>query len=178
MKEHAQDQRRQTPSSKPKESNRKADTKSALKREVKGRYDSTLTEFSDKQAKDQGTKISKLTFWYNDNEICGFKAFYTLDNGNDVAGDEHLHVKDKNSLKSSAIEVDTDDHIAHITGKYKQFVEYIKIVTAKGSIHEFGNLRENGSEDFTFDLETDEHPVSIFGALEKSTTGMFILSLL
>lgn len=149
----------------PKES-KKVPTKPAMRREYKGRYDSTLQEFNDDKVETENGKISKLTFWYDDKNIYGLKAFYTLANGNDVAGEEHLSVRDKSQLKASAIEIENDDHIAHITGKYKDFVEYIKIVTAKGVIHEFGNQNESEAQEFMFEMESDEHPILVFGALD------------
>ena len=93
---------------------------------------------------------------------------YTLPDGNDVNGNEHLRVVDKSQLKSGSIEIAKDDRIAFVTGKYKHSVGYIKIVTAKGNIHEFGNLSgPNAEHEFTFSIGAKEQPVSVFCALDK-----------
>ena len=93
---------------------------------------------------------------------------YTLPDGNDVNGNEHLRVVDKSQLKSGSIEIAQDDRIAFVTGKYKNSLGYIKIVTAKGNTHEFGNPSgPNAEHEFTFSIEAKEQPVSVFCALDK-----------
>ena len=141
--------------------------KSEPRMEVKGRYDSTLEEFNDDNIS-QDKRLNHLTVWYDDNHIYGLKANYSLDGGSDASGTEHLQVADKNQLKSGSIEIDADDHITNVSGKYKHTVGYLKIVTASGKTQEFGNV--NGTEtehEFVFDIKVKERPISVFGALDK-----------
>lgn len=164
-----EEQKKEVPKKEPKskEEIQKEQQSGYPRREVKGRTDSTLEEFNDEKIP-QGQKLNRITFWYDDNRIYGLKAYYSLPNGSDMPGKEHLKVSDKAKLKSGSIELATDDHISHIMGTYKQSVGYLKIITAKGKTHEFGNLKGNNVDhDFVFDLEAKEYPVSIFGALDE-----------
>lgn len=141
------------------------------RRDRKGRYNSKIPEFDDIQMIDKDCKISKLTFWFDSDQIYGVRACYSIENGGaDVIGQEHLIVENKEGLQCQSIEVDSDDRIAVISGRHKNFIGYIKIATLKGVQYEFGSEDgKNSAQSFMFDFETNEHPSVIYGGLDKIT---------
>lgn len=140
------------------------------RKEKKGRINSTKTqEFDDFSVVGSEAKISKLTVWFDQDRIYGLSAVYTLPNGTEIAGKEHLRLQDRDKVMARAFEIDADDRIAVVSGRYKNFVGYLKIATAKGMIHEFGSeTGKNATEHFIFDTEANEAPSVLFGALDKT----------
>ena len=57
-----------------------------------------MPEFDDSALVDKDAKISKLTFWYDKDQIYGVRAFYSMSNGSDIAGKENLQVENKAKL--------------------------------------------------------------------------------
>ena len=125
-------------------------------------------EFDDFALAEKDTKISKFTVWFDKDQIYGVRAVYSIPGGSDVAGKEHLSVEHKDQIGCQAFEIDADDRIAVVSGKHNKFIGYLKIATAKGVTHEFGNENsKNSTTPFMFDIETNEQPSVLFGALDK-----------
>ncbi len=125
-------------------------------------------EFDDFAVSEKDVKISKLTVWFDKDQIYGVRAVYSIKNGSDIAGAEHLAVEQKNDLTCQAFDIDVDDRIAVVSGKYKNFIGYLKFATAKGKTHEFGDENgKNSTTPFIFDIETNEQPSVLFGAFDK-----------
>ena len=137
-------------------------------REVQGNFDPSLDEFRDSESISTSSKISRIMCWFDNDCIYGIQAHYALSNNHDVSGPEHLRLSDKDSAKQESLEIDSDDHIVHISGKYKNCIGYLKMMTAKGVIKDFGETDGiNTISDFSFGITSKEHPSSIFGALSK-----------
>lgn len=116
---------------------------------------------------DKDAKIAKLTVWFDNDQVYGLQAAYRAPDGAEIAGKEHLAVENRDQLESRVFEIAADDRIAVITGKYKDFIGYLKVTTVKGNTQEFGY--ENGTnsvQPFIFDLEPAEFPSHVFGALD------------
>ena len=80
-----------------------------------------------------------------------------------------MQVEQKDKINCQAIEINEDDRVAVISGKFKNFIGYLKVATAKGVTHEFGNENgKNSEQSFLFDVETNEQPTILFGALDKA----------
>lgn len=140
------------------------------RKEKKGRVGVKLPEFDDFSVISRDSKISKLTVWFDKDQIYGIRAVYTLPDGSDVAGKEHLLVDQKDKVACQAIEIDADDRIAVVSGKYNNFIGYLRVATAKGVVHEFGDESgKNSVQPFLFDIETNETPAGLFGALDKAS---------
>lgn len=77
-------------------------------------------------------------------------------------------VEQKDNLECQVIQVEAGDRIAVITGKYKDFIGYLKIATVKGKTQEFGYENgKNAAQPLIFDLEANENPTLVFGGLDS-----------
>lgn len=134
-----------------------------------GRSGAGLFDFSDKDVFENlfSTKIVKLTLWLGETYINGIQASYKVDNSEDVVGNQHLAAEMKGLTKVvESLQIEPDDRITFIAGKYDEALVCLKFQTAKGKIKVFGNDKSLG-EDFEIDMEAGEQPTLLFGALCK-----------
>ena len=141
-----------------------------------GRSGLGLYEFTDKDIFENlfSTKIVKLTVWLGESFINGIQASYRLNNTEDMMGNQHLveGMKSKTKVVES-LQIDPDDYITFIAGKYTEGLTTLKFQTAKGKIKVFGDAKSLG-EDFEIEMEPGEQPTLMFGALCKRK-GIFLM---
>lgn len=134
-----------------------------------GRTGSGLYEFTDKDIFENlfSTKIVKITVWLGEAFINGIQASYRLNNTEDIMGNQHLvgEMKSKTKVVES-LQIDPDDYISYIGGKYNEGLTTLKFQTAKGKIKVFGDTKSLG-EEFELTMEPGEQPTLMFGALCK-----------
>jgi len=113
------------------------------------------------------SKIVKVTVWIGENYLNGIQMSYRINNSEDVVGNQHLapDMKGKTKLVES-LQIDPDDHISYISGKYGEALISLKLQTAKGKIKDFGNTKADG-EEFEIDIKSDEQPTMLFGAFMR-----------
>jgi Jacalin-like lectin domain. len=74
----------------------------------------------------------------------------------------------KENAKNKSLEIDTDDYISNITGKYNNGLVSLRFQTFKGTIKEFGNTHNEG-EEYDITINSGEKTSTIFGSfLENS----------
>ena len=96
--------------------------------------------------------------------INGIQCSYKLNSKEDVMGNQHLDARMKGKTKLvESLQIDADDRISFVAGKYSDAILSLKFQTAKGKIKEFGNSKATG-EDFEIDIEKGEQPTLLFGA--------------
>lgn len=131
-----------------------------------GRVESGLSEFNDKEylPTPLKSKITKLMVWLDENFIYGIQAFYKVQDSYYVAGEEHLGIEMKRKAKFvSSIEVENDDQIWWISGKYEEGLTYLKVKTVKGHIKEFGTKTDSPNE-FKISVDPNENMTLLHGA--------------
>ena len=110
-------------------------------------------------------KISRITFWWDDEYIYGFQAFY-YNNNTDHVGQLHLNTFLKDKLRIGTIEIAMDDDIKSISGNYSHGLSFLKFETLKGDTKEFGNqATTNTAKNFTINIGAEDHPSMIFAGL-------------
>lgn len=142
-----------------------------------GRTGSGLYEFTDKDIFENlfSTKIVKLTVWVGEGFINGIQASYRLNNTEDMMGNQHLVEQMKSKTKVvESLQIDPDDYISYIAGKYNEGLSTLKFQTAKGKIKVFGDPKTLG-EEFEIQMEPGEQPTLMFGALCKRKGILFNL---
>ena len=128
-----------------------------------------MHEFNDKEYIPNPfiSKINQLVVWSDYEFIYGIQAFYSMQNTFDIEGQEHIRVEMKEKVKDvSNIEIDDDDKICCISGKYSEGITYLQIKTLKGIIKEFGTDRDFG-EEFTINLGPKEELALLHGAMRE-----------
>ena len=92
---------------------------------------------------------------------------YRINNSEDVVGNQHLAPDMKGKTKVvESLQIDPDDHISYISGKYNEALISLKLQTAKGKIKDFGDMKSDG-EEFEMDVKSDEQPTMLFGAFMR-----------
>ena len=117
----------------------------ALRHEVIGKAGSKNFDDKSQVSGKSIEKIVKLIVWFDDENIFGVQAWYSSKNG-DFCGNENVNSAIKNSKKSASIEIDNDDYISYIMGKYNSGIVSLRVQTFKGQIKEFGNVQNEGDE--------------------------------
>ena len=134
-----------------------------------GRIEDGLLEFGDDDVVEDAstTKIVKVTVWIGEQFINGIQLSYKINDKEDVIGNQHLAPSMKGKTKIvESLQIDPDDRISLITGKYGKALTSIKFQTAKGKIKDFGDIQSAG-EEFEIDMQPGEQPTLLFGAFVK-----------
>jgi len=134
-----------------------------------GRIEDGLLEFGDDDIVEDPvtTKIVKVTVWIGDTFLNGIQLSYKINDKEDVIGNQHLAPSMKGKTKIvESLQIDPDDRITLISGKYGQALTSIKFQTAKGKIKDFGDIQSAG-EEFEIDMQPGEQPTLLFGAFFK-----------
>jgi hypothetical protein len=112
------------------------------------------------------SKITKIIVWYDENYIYGVQAFYSV-GSTDIIGEENIAPGIEEKMKTSqSLEVDNNDHISIITGKYDHGLVSLRIQTFKGVIKEFGNAHNEG-EEYDISIKSGEKTSTIFGTFAE-----------
>jgi len=86
------------------------------------------------------SKIAKIVLWSDDSYVYGIQAFYNMQNSFVIAGDEHIgQGMKKIARKVSTLEINEDDRIFWIYGRYTDGLTYLRMKTSSGKIIEAGN---------------------------------------
>jgi len=131
-----------------------------------GKTEDGLLAFSDKDIFENlfSTKIVKITVWVGKSFINGIQASYRVNNSEDMMGNQHLAGEMKAKTKNvESLQIDLDDNISSVSGKYNEGLISLKFQTAKGKIKEFGTTKGSGQE-FEIKIEPEEQPTLLFGA--------------
>lgn len=121
------------------------------------------------------TKIVKVTIWVGEKFLNGIQLSYRINNSEDVVGNQHLDPNMKGKTKVvESLQIDPDDYISYISGRYTEALVFLKIQTIKGKIKDFGHSKEEG-EDFEIYIKSGEQPTVLFGAFarRKSNSTIF-----
>jgi len=113
-----------------------------LGKEIGGRIGSGLLDFNDREHISNvfTSKIAKIVLWSDDSYVYGIQAFYNMQNSFVIAGDEHIgQGMKKIARKVSTLEIDEDDRIFWIYGRYTDGLTYLRMKTSSGKIIEAGN---------------------------------------
>jgi len=141
-----------------------------------GRIEDGLLEFGDDDVVEDPTttKIVKVTIWIGEEFINGIQLSYKINDKEDVIGNQHLAPSMKGKTKIvESLQIDPDDRISLITGKYGKALTSIKFQTAKGKIKDFGDIQSAG-EEFEIDMQPGEQPTLLFGAFVKQKGNFFV----
>ena len=134
-----------------------------------GRIEDGLLEFGDDDVIEDPTttKIVKVTVWIGETFLNGIQLSYKINDKEDVIGNQHLAPSMKGKTKIvESLQIDPDDRITLISGKYGQGLTSIKFQTAKGKIKDFGDIQSAG-EEFEIDMQPGEQPTLLFGAFVR-----------
>lgn len=119
------------------------------------------------------SKITKIIVWAGEEYIYGIQAFYSCSNV-DISGNPNIKdTMKKIARNSNSIDINNDDFITNITGKYNEGLVSLRIQTSKGMIKEFGNVKSEGNES-EINLKVGDKTSGIFGSfLDKSKISLF-----
>ena len=137
-----------------------------LRKLVFGRNESNLAEFNDKEYVSNPfvSKITQLKVWSDYEFVYGVQAFYSMQDMFDIAGEEHIKPEMLAKVRNiSSIEIEPDDQIAEISGKYSEGITYLQVRTQKGIVKEFGTDRDCGDQ-FTVSFGPKETLAMLHGA--------------
>mmetsp|Transcript_82837 Transcript_82837/g.115063 ORF Transcript_82837/g.115063 Transcript_82837/m.115063 type:complete len:92 (+) Transcript_82837:971-1246(+) len=82
----------------------------------------------------------------------------------------------KANKKSESIEIDTNDYVSAMMGKYNDGLVSLRIQTFKGTIKEFGNVKDEG-EEYELDIKGDDRVSPVFGTFTQAGNATVLSSI-
>ena len=122
-------------------------------------------------------RLSKLSFWYDENYIHGYQAYYCINNMFDVMGHAKLISNSLENYIIASIDIDNDDNkIIKIEGRYDDMgLRGLEIITTQ-KVKKFGSFDDKKDlKKFVINFDDNEELLKVFGCLNVKEGNIYNL---